>query len=412
MTNMTSMTSMTVLNPATACAQMGLTVSPLQPTGVCARLRQAYLGARGDGMTRHRDIAVHLGVSEGELIAAHVAGTADAGSDGPAAAAGHRQLRARRLRNDWPALLAALEHAGELMALTRNASCVHEKTGVYRNTSAHGPAGREMGMVLGPEIDLRVFYSRWAHAFVVEEISDTPGLPSVQRSLQFFDETGVAVHKVFTRPRSDLDAWLSIANTSVSDDQIEGLTPQPTPAGPAAKADADVDLQAFHDAWASMRDTHEFFGLLRQHGVSRTQAMRLAEPRFVRQVDASSAHQVLAAAAASGTPVMVFVGNPGMIQIHTGPIQKVVVIGPWLNVLDNTFNLHLREDHINSAWVVRKPTVDGLVTSLELFDAHGDTIAMLFGERKPGRAELCAWRELVDQLVGDATGTGGAACQP
>jgi putative hemin transport protein len=87
-------------------------------------------------------------------------------------------------------------------------------------------------------------------------------------------------------------------------------------------------------------------------------------------------------------------------------------MGPWLNVLDPGFNLHLREDHIASAWVVRKPTSDGLVTSLELFDAQGETIAMFFGERKPGRAELCAWRELIDELVGDTVSPEAAPCVP
>jgi putative hemin transport protein len=70
----------------------------------------------------------------------------------------------------------------------------------------------------------------------------------------------------------------------------------------------------------------------------------------------------------------------------------------WLNVLDPGFNLHLREDHIASAWVVKKPTVDGTVTSLELFDPAGDTIAMLFGKRKPGQPELPEWQATVERL--------------
>ena len=74
-------------------------------------------------------------------------------------------------------------------------------------------------------------------------------------------------------------------------------------------------------------------------------------------------------------------------------------MGPWVNVLDPGFNLHLREDHIASAWVVKKPTADGLVTSLELFDAQGETIAMFFGERKPGKRESCEWRALIDNLL-------------
>jgi putative hemin transport protein len=99
-----------------------------------------------------------------------------------------------------------------------------------------------------------------------------------------------------------------------------------------------------------------------------------------------------------GLPIMCFVGNPGMIQIHTGPVRRVEVMGDWLNVLDPGFNLHLREDRIAAAWVVRKPTSDGPVTSVELFDADGDTMAMFFGERKPGKRELPGWRAMVDAL--------------
>lgn len=361
------------------------------------RLQEAYAQARRDGAARHRDIAAQLGVSEGELIAAHV--NAHPKPHG---------LQARRLRAEWPRLIAALEAVGVVMALTRNASCVHEKTGVYRDTSASGQAGREMGLVLGGEIDLRVFYSRWAHGFAVDETTDK----GIQRSLQFFDASGTAVHKVFVKPATDLEAWVALVVAFLADDQSPGMTLAATPAPTAERPDAEIDVAAFRQAWASMRDTHEFFGLLRAHGVTRTQALRLADPRFVRPVDAASAQQVLSGAASTGTPVMVFVGNPGMIQIHTGSVHKVVVMGPWLNVLDPGFNLHLREDHIAQAWVVRKPTSDGLVTSLELFDAQGETIAMLFGERKPGRAELCAWRELVDGLVGDHAGVEVVPCAP
>jgi putative hemin transport protein len=54
---------------------------------------------------------------------------------------------------------------------------------------------------------------------------------------------------------------------------------------------------------------------------------------------------------------------------------------------------------IDSAWVVWKPTEDGSVTSLELFDADGELIASLFGKRKPGQQEDEAWRALVAGLL-------------
>ncbi|MNY03696.1 Hemin transport protein HemS [compost metagenome] len=50
------------------------------------------------------------------------------------------------------------------------------------------------------------------------------------------------------------------------------------------------------------------------------------------------------------------------------------------------------------AWVARKPTRDGIVTSLELFDTEGEMVALFFGKRKPGNPELEAWREVAASL--------------
>ncbi|MEZ4740217.1 MAG: ChuX/HutX family heme-like substrate-binding protein [Flavobacteriales bacterium] len=84
-----------------------------------------------------------------------------------------------------------------------------------------------------------------------------------------------------------------------------------------------------------------------------------------------------------------------MIQIHSGPITNVVDARGWLNVLDPELNVHIREEAIATAWVVRKPTADGMVTALECYDAAGEQIIQLFGARKPGIPELEAWRAVV-----------------
>ena len=78
---------------------------------------------------------------------------------------------------------------------------------------------------------------------------------------------------------------------------------------------------------------------------------------------------------------MIFVGNRGCLQVFSGAVHKIVKHGPWINVLDPSFNLHLREDHIATSWVVAKPTRAGMVRSLELFDAAGETIALVFRKR-------------------------------
>jgi putative hemin transport protein len=319
-------------------------------------------------------------VSEGEAIAAAVGRTAP--------------LRAVRLRGPLAADVRAVARAGPRDGPDTQRAAVHEKTGIYEQMSHEGP----IGLALGPDIDLRIFYMRWAHGFAVTE--DTPR--GVQRSLQIYDAAGTALHKVFLKDHADLGAWAAFTEAHADADQTPGGRFEPVAALPVPAADDSIDVEAFRAAWLAMADTHEFFPMLRRFGVARTQALRLAPEGHALTLPNSTVRTLLQGAAAAGTSIMCFVGNPGMIQIHTGPVKKIEVLGPWVNVLDPGFSLHLREDRVAQTWLVRKPTADGIVTSVEVFDAQGETIAMFFGERKPGQPEIEPWRELLATLPGVA----------
>ena len=345
--------------------------SPSQPV----RLRLAW----DEGKSRHqrqRDIADGLGVSEAELVAS---------------ACGDFVTR---LSGDYRELLPRIAGLGRVMALTRNDSCVHEKTGVYENLSFDG----HVGLALGEEIDLRLFMSQWKLGYAMREPAD----PGIRESLQFFDSAGKAVHKVFLKPDSGRDVFDELVRAFAAADQTPGETVAPASIATVPGADSAPDRDALLSDWSEMKDTHEFFGLLKRFKVARTRAMTLAEGTYTRPLPVRCAREVLERAAATQLPIMVFVGNRGCIQIHTGPVANIKIMGDWVNVMDPGFNLHLRETEIERAWVVVKPTSDGVVTSVELFDARGDTIAMLFGKRKPGIPELPEWRELVNGLSTEA----------
>jgi len=345
-------------------------------------IRQLFQALRANEKMRHRDIAKQLGMSEGELIASFL--------DIDTIPISVGEMQAIRLHPKWAEIMASIGPLGEVMALTRNASCVHEKVGAYKNASQDGPVGLLVG-----EIDLRIFYHAWAHGFAVREMTKD----GLQRSLQFFDKAGAAIHKIHLRMQSSVAHYDALLNQFLSHDQAPGIQVISLDKPAAELPDQDIDVTAWRQSWRTMKDTHDFFGLLRQFNLTRTQGLRLADPEFVKAMPATIAKDLLDLAASSSTPIMVFVGNPGMLQIHSGPIQKVVSIGGWINVMDPRFNLHLRSDSVAQAWLVRKPTADGIVTSVELFNDSGEAIAMFFGERKPGKPELATWRTLVDELL-------------
>lgn len=343
-------------------------------------IRSAFTAARKEHKLRHREAARLLGLTEAQALAAFV---------------GHHVLA---LRPEFPAIMARIRELGEVLALTRNEAAVHEKVGHYKSLTEFD----SIGLMVGKEIDLRMFFAQWAHAFAVSE-EDAQG---VKRSLQFFDRGGDAVHKIFLRAESDLAAWERLVADFRSPLQAQVLELGANEASAGMKADSEVDQAGFRAAWEALEDTHEFFGMLRRFGVSRTQAMRLAPPRRTRRVGNDAARRMLQAAAVSGVPIMAFVGSRGMIQIHSGAVHRIVPLdgesARWINVMDERFNLHLDEAQVAEAWIVSKPTADGDINSLELFDADGETIVLFFGQRKPGHPELPAWRELLDGVLPEA----------
>jgi len=335
-------------------------------------IRAAWHELKSARKLHNRDAAEALGISEAELLASAIG------------------AGVTRLDGDFRNLLKRVPELGTVMALTRNESCVHEKDGVYSNISAENM----VGLVLGEQIDLRLFFSHWNLGYALEE--ETPR--GTQRSFQFYDACGEAMHKIFLRPGSDIAAFRRLAEAFTSVKQAPVETVLPAPGRELPRPDDKIDVAGLQAAWAGLKDTHEFFGLLKKFGVARTQALRLAGPDFAKRVPNDAIRVALEAAATERLEIMVFVGNRGCIQIHTGPVSNVRVMEHWVNVLDPGFNLHLRQERVAESWVVTKPTSDGPVTSLELFDADGDTIAMLFGKRKPGKPEQQTWRGLLDHL--------------
>jgi putative heme degradation protein len=120
---------------------------------------------------------------------------------------------------------------------------------------------------------------------------------------------------------------------------------------------------------------------------------------FLKEVSNEAIETVLQKASDTKAPIMIFVGNRGCIQIHTGEVNKLVRTGPWFNVLDPDLNVHLRTEAIAKTYVVKKPSEAGIVTALEVFDKNGELIIQLFGKRKPGIPELESWREVVKTVA-------------
>lgn len=320
---------------------------------------------------RAREIATILGLTEAQWVASQCGG-----------------MRSVRLSGNPIDIFSEIPRLGDVMALTRNDHCVHERYGRYLNIQCDEP----VGLVLGPDIDLRMFHRNWSHVWAVEEKG--------RSSFQFFNHSGEAVHKVYCTAESNAAEYVAIIGEFAADpiwpiavghtESVVHSSCSLQPFEVSAK-----DRSQFRQAWLEMTDTHDFYPLLRRFNLSRLAALQIAGDELAQRVTPEVVEEMLDSVSKSGIPIMCFVGNPGMIQIHTGSVKNILRKGPWLNIMDEKFNLHLDTTKIDSVWVVSKPTDDGWVTSLEVFSENGELIVQFFGARKPGFAELSVWRELM-----------------
>lgn len=328
---------------------------------------------RDNPKMRERDLATQLGISEAEFLDAFVGDHVE------------------QIEPLIDAFFPMLKDAGVVMALSRNATAVHEKTGVYEKYSA----GKHASIVLGQDIDLRIFPKHWRHAYHVTKPMDDG---STLQSFQFFDARGDAVHKVFAREATDMEKW-NLIRQRLQKDTPGPAFKQAAASKPAAQPSAEA-LAALRQSWATMEDTHQFQTMLRKSKISRHDAIRLVGDDYAERLSAASADLLFERLAAQEVPIMAFVRNPGILQIHSGPVRNIKQVGPWLNVLDRGFHLHLRKDRFAAIWLVRKPTSSGDIHSIEIFDENDDQVILINGDRRGGDVSesVAQWDALVQTL--------------
>lgn len=247
----------------------------------------------------------------------------------------------KRLAVRVDALCAALPHLGTVMSLIRNESAVHEKDIAF---GAGHSADGEIRFA-GDDFDVTVIPSAVAHAFYVEDANPKGQL----RSIQLFDAAGGALWKIYARDKADHAAFERLLAELAWPDVVEPIPFSRPGAAPAdmARAGSPVDLQA-----------------------------------------------VLEALAAEAVPVRFEVANHGVRQSHRGPLVRIVRMGPWLNVLDPGFDLHLNEKPLSGGSIALSER-----PRLTLHLAAGGEAAKLEADDAATPAQQAAWRGILEKAA-------------
>jgi putative hemin transport protein len=320
---------------------------------------------------RIRDAAVQLKTTELELVAT---------------SCGNGNTR---LKPNFKEILERLQSLGSVMGLLRSEHVVHETHGEFKEISAHG----SVAMFFNPGMDTRFFVDKWFAVFAVNENN--------RHSLQFFTREGTAVYKVYVTEATTESAYFDLVESFTSDNQepSEVLSAKAIDLEVNSSAKKEIDATSLRKSWLEIRDVHEGNRLIKQYGSKQRNAVyealgeEYAQPLSVEQLE-----KALNIAAKKSIELMIFAMNDAAVQAYSGPVKKLMRTGPWFNVLDPEFNLHLRTDGIGKVWLINKPSNDGWVTTIDVLDKNGIEVMLIADNRMRGETESEQWQALCRKL--------------
>lgn len=322
---------------------------------------------------RIRDAAIEMKTSEEALVST---------------ACGKNNLR---LKPEFQSILNQLEKLGSVMALTRSDHAVHEAHGIYKDMKYHG----SVAMFFIPGIDTRFFLDKWSSVYAVNE--------NDRHSLQFFDYQGDAVHKIYVTDKTNKTEYFNLIKTHQSDNQApspganHALNPKNDYTIPEEPEISSDELQKH---WLNIRDVHEASRIIKRYGIHRREKIYKALGEvYAIPLSVESVEQLLVRASTDDIPLMIFAMNHATVQNYAGPVKKLLRTGPWFNVLDPDFNLHLRTEGIGQVWLIKKPSDDGWVTTINVLDNDGFEFLLIADHRVRGEAESSQWQDLCRDLV-------------
>ena len=315
-------------------------------------IRKSFASLRVEKNHRHREIASLLNVTEVELLDSHVGVTKlESIKSFPNLA------RAIRLKPSWPSIIQDSQGFGEVMSLTKNAHAVHENLAFYK----HASSSDGVGMVLSEELTMRLMYERWEHGYLFEECKSTV----VQRSIQFFDEFGTSIHKIFLMPHSHHWFFDELAKRWADSNQEPGII---------------VHEKLAHD-----------------QQINQGALASIIEERHANQkesINLDVVQSLLRSSVELKLPLIITVQNDGANQSHDGILGEIRDHNNWLHLINEQFNCHLQLAQMPKICINHQESP----YSIEMMNEEGFLLASIAVSTKATPVDRQAWEDLLDKI--------------
>jgi putative hemin transport protein len=157
----------------------------------------------------------------------------------------------------------------------------------------------------------------------------------------------------------------------------------------------EIDAGSLRQRWSQIKDVHEGGQIINAFNSPRIKIYEALGDEYAKKLPYSIIEDTLKALSEYQIPTMIFVQNQSAVQSYAGHIKRLLRTGPWFNILDEGFNLHLNTEQIGQAWLITKPSENGYIHSLNVFDHNHNEIMIMTDNRTRGEQESIEWATLM-----------------
>lgn len=298
-----------------------------------------------------------------------------------------------RLQADWKEFTAQLWKLEGGKASTRNDYVIQEWQTNYRKIFC--AASPQSEGTCKEDADFHFSLKEWRYGYAVRTAVDERSL----HSFQFFNKYGQSIHKVFLTSKSNPLAFHKLLEAYRANNQTNRIKPLLKRQIRSRTPKFSIERKRlFQWEWLQLQAPSEFSTLLKKYKLKRQQAVQMAPNGYAFKVNKVGIKLFLNSLAGTNSPIRIFVGNTGCLQTYQGTIDSTQEAEAWFTARDLDFKLHVNMHGVAESWVVKYPTVQGVVTSLEVFSLEGKMILQCLPSTPTEATISERWRKAIEVL--------------
>lgn len=138
-----------------------------------------------------------------------------------------------------------------------------------------------------------------------------------------------------------------------------------------------ADTVSLLSHWRHLNSEHAIPVILAKHGLTRLEAVQLLAPHFSQVIKVSAFFELMQHIEQQSWNISLSLHSSNMLQSYQGGIcASYQAVYHWYCYGQN-FYLQLEQAALASAWIVHKPSSEGLLSSLELYHHSGELLLSL-----------------------------------